>query len=741
MKLFLPVASMVLAFIFFLFQPVVTWAGESDPAAVQTGSQQKKVGVLEEVVVSATLVEATLLETPGTVNIFTAEDIEKGGYVDVADVINSLPGITNSSTNPGMPKYNFRGTAYAHSRGATVYVDGREVTSGRIGYGDINYVDLNDVAQIQVMKTPGAQFSEPSRGIIYITTKQGRQQGHHQRLKGQYGSWGLHKESGSAWGRVDAVDYRMSVMNQGGEGYRRTEDERQRINVRTGYALSEHSRIGIGAGYQNQEYLSNTALKKWQWDRDPRDNTPDNSESSPTYTLLPYKYDVEIHDIFTELNIDKKRWFTKSLLSFRHNDTDYFSRKYQNRPSYAGGNDTSTYLRDYDEDRLTCKGSGGYRWQNNALYNILTMGVEYDDHNYDQVRTYPFLTTPDATRQRYMQQYDLEISIDRVGIFVNNDLSLDDHVGLQTALRYDDVKLTFANQYVGDPDVENRYHKISWNISPAYRFSERDNLYLTISQSYFYPNIDYTRMSAQKDDAYPENDPGNLKPEDILTWEIGYKHKVNRAFNYSVAVYHMMVDDKFVFQYRYDAVADDWDSLGAVNLGRTVHQGLELEVDGWITDWLNYRFNYGYLKAIWDDPDATYSSYTWEADPADDERQGMSIDGKTLYRTPEHKVSVGLTAYPVDDLITWLSVIYVDDQYVDYMERVVQPSVVTVDFKAAYKMLQDRLTIHGLVKNLTGENYAYYSNAAGKRNSDGSLDTNYYVYPGRYFEVGLTMDF
>ena len=256
MKLFLPLARKALALNVFLFLSVSAWAADSGTTSPAT-SQQQRVGVLEEVVVSATLTEATLLETPGTVNIFTAEDIEKGGYVDVADVIN-----------------------------------------------DLNCVDLNDVAQIQVMKTPGAQFSEPSRGIIYITTKQGREKGHHQRLRGQYGSWGLHKESASAWGRVDAVDYRMSVMNQGGEGYRRTEDERQRFNVRTGYALSEHTRIGIGGGYQNQEYLSNTALKKWQWDRDPCDNTPDNSETSPTYTLFPYGYDVEIHDVFAELNID-----------------------------------------------------------------------------------------------------------------------------------------------------------------------------------------------------------------------------------------------------------------------------------------------------------------------------------------------------------------------------------------------------------------------------------------------------
>ena len=51
------------------------------------------------------------------------------------------------------------------------------------------------------------------------------------------------------------------------------------------------------------------------------------------------------------------------------------------------------------------------------------------------------------------------------------------------------------------------------------------------------------------------------------------------------------------------------------------------------------------------------------------------------------------------------------------------------------------ITIHGLVKNLTDENYAYYSNSAGRRNGDGTFNTGYYPYEGRYFEVGLTLDF
>jgi iron complex outermembrane receptor protein len=406
-------------------------------------------------------------------------------------------------------------------------------------------------------------------------------------------------------------------------------------------------------------------------------------------------------------------------------------------------------LRDFDEDRLVFKASGGHKFRGSASRNTLTLGAEYDAHDYDQVRTYPFLDTPDARRIQYMQQYDLEISIERISVFMNNELGLNDHFTLQTGLRYDDVKLSFKNEDEDDPDVENTYEKTSWNISPSYSFTGRDNLYFTASQSYFYPNIDYTRMSAQKDDDHPENDPSNLKPEDIMTYEVGFKHQANRFFNYSIAAYYMEVDDKFIFQYRYDEVDDEWDSLGAVNLGRAVHKGFEIEMDGRLLEWLGYRLNYGYLDAKWDDPDVVYSSYVWEDDPADDERAGSSIDGKTLYRTPKHKGTATLSFYPTQNLTAWLSATYVDDQYVDYLERVVQPSVTTLDFKLAYKLNKGSLgplrwrslTLHGLVKNLTDENYAYYSNSTGERNDDGTLGTNYYPYPRRYFEVGLTVDF
>ena len=302
--------KLIIFFVFFIFLslPVIGLAEE------ETESKEgEKEYLLAEVVVSGNSPDIKLLETPGTINIFTAKDIEKGGYIDVADVIKNLPGITNDTTNDAMPKYNFRGTAYAHSRGATVYVDGQEVSSGRIGYGDLNYVDLNDIEQIQVIKTPGSQYSEPSRGIIYITTKKGKSDGHNQRLKIQYGSWGLHKENLSAWGKEGNFDYRVSFMNQGGDGYRYTEDERTRINFKGGFSFDDSTRLGFGGGYQDQRYFSGTSLKNWQWDMNPRDNTPPNSEINSTYDLSPADNDLEIYDMFVDFKTDKETWFCEIL--------------------------------------------------------------------------------------------------------------------------------------------------------------------------------------------------------------------------------------------------------------------------------------------------------------------------------------------------------------------------------------------------------------------------------------------
>ncbi|MGD9157796.1 MAG: TonB-dependent receptor [Desulfobacteraceae bacterium] len=718
----------------FLSLPVIGLAEEETES-----KKEEKEYLLAEIVVSSNSPDIKLLETPGTINIFTAKDLEKGAYMDVADVIKNLPGITNDTTNAAMPKYNFRGTAYAHSRGATVYVDGQEVTSGRIGYGDLSYVDLNDIEQIQVMKTPGAQFSEPSRGIIYITTKKGKKDGHRQRLKVQYGSWGLHKENLSFWGKESGIDYRLSVMNQGGEGYRYTDDERTRVNVKAGYSFDDSTRLGIKASYQDQSYFSGTSLYKWQWDRDPRDNTPPNSETDPTYDLLPYDYDVEIYDMAMDFRTDKETWFAKSMLSYNNNNTNYLSQKNRNR--YEEGEDASSYLRDYEEERLSFNASGGYKYNRGNLWSTLSIGTEFDRHDYSQGRDYPFLSDQ-SSRTTLIQQYTLDISVDRLSFFINNDLKAGEYFRFQTGVRYDNVDLKCENLFDVYPDVNNEYDEVSWNISPSYSFTGDDNLYMTVSQSYFYPNIDYTRMSAEKEDDFPENDPENLKPEDIFTWELGFKNKFNRFLNYSISIYHMTINDKFIFQYRQDE-EDNWDSLGAVNLGKTVHKGLELELDGWITEKLNYRLNYGYLKAEWDDPDAIYRSYIWADDPSDDEYGEVYIDGKTLYRTPKHKIGGSFSYYPVKNLTTWLNIMYVDDQYVDYLERVIQPSVTTMDFKVNYKFtnLFNGVSIYGLVKNLTDENYAYYSNSSGARNDDGTLNTTYYPYPGRYFEVGMIFNF
>ncbi len=729
--------NLIIFFVFFIFLslPVIGLAEEETESI-----KDEKEYLLEEVVVSSTSPDIKLLETPGTINIFTAKDLEKGAYIDVADVVKNLPGITNDTTNPGMPKYNFRGTAYAHSRGATVYVDGQEISSERIGYGDMNYVDLNDIEQIQVIKTPGAQYAESTRGIIYITTKRGNKEGHDQRVKLQYGSWGIHKENVSFWGKESAFDYRLSFMNQGGDGYRHNEDERTRANFKGGYSFDDTTRLGISASYKDQNYFSSTSLKKWQLDRNPRDNTPpsDPDENDPeTYNLSPTFNDREIYDMSADFKTDKETWFLKSLLAYTNTDGLYLSQTNKNR--YEPGTDSSSYQRDYIEDRLSFKASGGYKLNNGAVWSTLTLGTEYDKHNYDQARTYVFDTELSSGQLENLEKYDCEINIDRISFFINNDLKTGEHFRIQTAVRLDNVELKYQDHYAGTADVNNDYDKFSWNISPSYSFSGDDNLYLTVSQAYFYPNIDYTRMSAHYSEDFPGNDPSQLKPEDVRTWELGYKNKFNRNLNYSIAVYHMTTDDKFIFQYEEETNR----SQGARNLGKTVAKGLELELDGWVTEQLNYRFNYGYMDAKWDDPNAIYPSYDWSDPPGDEDRIAMHIDGKRLARAPKHKIGATLSYYPIKNLLAWVNVTYEGKKNVDYLERVIQPSSTLIDLKLDYKFdnLFKGVSIYGLVKNVVDKDYAYYSNSAGTRNSDGTLDTSYYPYPGRYFEIGMIFNF
>ena len=202
------------------------------------------------------------------------------------------------------------------------------------------------------------------------------------------------------------------------------------------------------------------------------------------------------------------------------------------------------------------------------------VGLSFEDVTFTQRRTHPY----DTAATRSTDRYDLDFTENTYGLYWDNDFVFNDHWGLKIGNRIDRVDLTFENKVPWKFDTDDTMW--GWAVAPSYHINPQANVYLSVSRSHWFPSPQYFVLANN----YDENDPENLKPEKVTTYEMGYKHRVGRPLNIALTVYYAETDDKFSGYYNADG-----DYQGQKNTGDAQTYGLEAEADGRLLEWLGYR--------------------------------------------------------------------------------------------------------------------------------------------------------
>jgi iron complex outermembrane receptor protein len=144
--------------------------------AQDTRPDPARVGVLEEVVVTARKRTESLQEVPLSITAFSAEAISQSAIYDVRDVARLAPNVTLQTTGGAgtgrfMPNLTFRGlqNVFPQPRAqvGAVFVDGAYVLGG------VNAINTNDVERVEVLRGPqNAYFGRNTfAGAINFITK------------------------------------------------------------------------------------------------------------------------------------------------------------------------------------------------------------------------------------------------------------------------------------------------------------------------------------------------------------------------------------------------------------------------------------------------------------------------------------------------------------------------------------------------------------------------------------------
>ncbi|MEO8161133.1 MAG: TonB-dependent receptor plug domain-containing protein, partial [Arenimonas sp.] len=154
------------------------------PAAAPTDDEKKKAAELTRVVVTGSLIPVAAQETASPVTTITAEDIQKQGYKNVADVLRAQPLATGAVQDnqfsvgftPGATTVSLLGLSPSFT---LILIDGRPLADYPLLYnGQSNFTDLSTIPTAMIERIdilPGNQSaiygSSAIAGVVNIVLK------------------------------------------------------------------------------------------------------------------------------------------------------------------------------------------------------------------------------------------------------------------------------------------------------------------------------------------------------------------------------------------------------------------------------------------------------------------------------------------------------------------------------------------------------------------------------------------
>lgn len=674
--------------------------------------EKETIHELEEVVVTATH-KMKMIDTPASISIITAKELEEMGVKNVVEALNKIPGVDDHSTK--RKTIVIRGNKSAMAGGPVILIDGVSHKVGDYRYDEFDLIPVTQIERIEVLRSAGIAYGPgAARGVINIITKKSKEEGFNGNLSASYGSWNTQDENASIYGKTDRWDYLANIGKYSTDGYEEEKEDRLSVLTKLGYNLSDQNRIGLRYNYINYDHDTVEGFRKmkWQLENYRRDRHFPKSETDSDL-IWHNESEQESSALALEFSHKDEKLTVDSALSWTGYD-DQFRRLKDLYDNPAG-----VYHEDTDQDNYTFVLSGEYHFNFGAVSYTPSVGVNYEDLGNNVQRIYPYDPGKDT------RKYNFDLQERQYGFFWDNDFLFGEQWGLKIGGRVDKAEVELEDRVPNKVDEDKTMY--SYLVAPSYHFSSKANIYISAGRNYWFPTPRYYAWAVEKGGTL--NPPEDLKPEEATTYEIGYKHMLHKAFNINATLYFANYKDKF------GSVYEGTTSRGQGNIGDAEAKGIELEADGRPCSFFGYRLAGTYQDIEW--TSGTANAYIH---PTNTHDRQAALEGKEVYWVPEYSFLVGLDFFPVKNLKFSMDINHTGERYVDYLNQIEYPAKTTVDAKLSYTWKIWKFWILG--KNILDEKIEYVSNSSGElTGANGEPENAYFVQDGAYFEVGVSYHF
>ena len=487
-------------------------------AAEQATADQVEVHDLNETVVTAQRREKRDIDTPATMTIITAKEIEKAGYRNVFEAIDQQIGSTSTSYGEAGQDFGLaagRLTLHGYDRGTLVMVNG--VPMNLKNYPSTENIPVNMVERIEIVKGAASTLygAEAMGGVVNIILKKPTAQESEFKLSQTVGNYFKKSEATYAGDRIIvdvSREWSKDLPHSNGFGINKIS------YVDWWVGKGKKSRVGIIAQLTDE---------------------------------LSFNYNYMEGDITRGGNRYKKNGAGTALVpegakyNYRYNDFRHTASLV-----YQGKENGIHAILGYNYRKVD-----GY---NNLTHMSQDSNAIMDGQIFDVQKNWKFGKDSMVLGYSYKREA-IDLS-EKKRSAVRTGNSLYASYSKQFTPKFN-VTLGLRGEFINDPEEDQRVFVPQFQTE--YKFDRNTAWYINIGKAFQMPTVDDSFR-------YTNFNPNGLKPESGWTYETGVKIRRGND-TWKAAVYHMDMKNKI--GWRYDAGTD---THYAVNTGQFRNTGVEL---------------------------------------------------------------------------------------------------------------------------------------------------------------------
>lgn len=501
-------------------------------SAEETGSQEFS---LDEYVVTATRIPVKQTEIAAHVTVITREEIEKGGYTSVPEILKKSNIALEQSRSATVPLLN------GDDR-VLILVDGRKmnwshlVISGNDHPGIVlDQLGVDNIERIEIVRGPASSLygSDAVGGVINIITR--KADSTQTTAASEFGSWGFRRYNLTTQGKTGDISYFLTAE-------KKKQDDLEYKDPRTGQVKT------LDNTYFDQEFVTLRLDKELEGDRslslqfehtDGEAGFGGALKSDGTVTY-PTGYTTTKNNNIALTYQWGKDSGANDLFRFYHNEYQVI--------------DYNSLAANYD---LT---ANGVNWQQSwklAQNNTLVGGTDW--------------------RQEKLEDHE---SIDKAfttgAIFAEDRWKLPHEWTLSAGTRYDD-----HSQYGG---------KLTSRISANREINSTTNVYASWGQHVKNPTL----AQLYSNTPYWKGNP-DLKPETGETVTIGLNTELGDGTKLQASAYHSKIKDALDWRWQ-DWNGDGNPFTKYINVDNEERNGLDISLTKTLSPQWNVSGGYSYVK-------------------------------------------------------------------------------------------------------------------------------------------------